>query len=90
MRARFNVGPDAHSIRPKRVGMPCQQLRATVALVIMWLNVPLLLGLMGRPALLGEVKRIRRNRRREDRNKRMSARRRASGLVGGFFPSRRE
>ena len=90
MRARFNVGPDAHGIRPKRVGMPCQQLRATVALVILWLNVPLLLGLNNAPPLIESVKRIRRDKRREERNKRMSARRRANALVGGSFPSRRE
>jgi hypothetical protein len=38
-RERWLVGPDTYSIRPRRVGIGCHELRAQAALFLEWLNV---------------------------------------------------
>jgi len=38
-RIRYRVGADNHALRPKRIGLPCQQLRANAALVVEWLRI---------------------------------------------------
>lgn len=38
-RVRYRVGADDHALRPKRRGIACQQLRATVALLAEWLVI---------------------------------------------------
>ena len=44
MRDAFLVGPTSASSRPKRVGLPCQQLRATAAVLVTWLRLGLVHG----------------------------------------------
>ena len=38
-RVRWRSGADDHSLRPKRRGRDCQQLRASAALLIEWLMI---------------------------------------------------
>jgi hypothetical protein len=38
-RTRYCVGADNHSMRPKRIGLPWQQLRANAALLVEWLRI---------------------------------------------------
>jgi hypothetical protein len=38
-RERYRVGPDNRSLRPKRIGLGCQELRASAAMVAEWLRI---------------------------------------------------
>jgi hypothetical protein len=38
-RSRYRVGADNHALRPKRIGLPWQQLRANAALLVEWLRI---------------------------------------------------
>jgi hypothetical protein len=38
-RTRYRVGADNHALRPKRIGLPWQQLRANAALLVEWLRI---------------------------------------------------
>jgi hypothetical protein len=46
-RTRYRVGATTHEMRPKRIGLSCQQLRASAALVVEWLRVLVRQGWIG-------------------------------------------
>ena len=48
-RDRWLVGPDSNTIRPRRRGIACQQLRAQAALLLEWLIVCWRQGWLGNP-----------------------------------------
>ena len=83
---------NAYTIRPKRVGIRCQQLRASAALLVMWTIVSEMHGCLKTAPLGTRLRRVVKKRyddRREDRVWAMNVRRRASGLVGGHAKRRR-
>jgi hypothetical protein len=60
-RARYRVGADNHALRPKRIGLPWQQLRANAALLVEWLRI------LHREDWLGSARRKQREVRRRER-----------------------
>jgi hypothetical protein len=46
-RQRYSVAGDNHALRPKRIGLACQQLRADAALLIEWLRILVREGWLG-------------------------------------------
>ena len=79
-RSRYRVGAEDHSLRPKRHGVACQQLRANAALLIEWLRI------LWREGWLGSA---RRNPKRPFTNEpralsRLLDFRRRTGLTGYY------
>jgi hypothetical protein len=48
-RTRYHVAANSYAMRPKRIGLPWQQLRANAALVVEWLRILHRQGWMGSP-----------------------------------------
>jgi len=85
-RSRYRVGAEDHSLRPKRHGVACQQLRANAALLIEWLRI------IWREGWLGSA---RRNPKRAFRQEpralsRLLEFRRRQGLTGHYGPAAEE
>lgn len=88
LRSAYSVGPDATTNRPRRVGLGCQQLRATSALIIDWYRFCTMHGWFGTPRRVTR-KPIRRFARREKMRTNIETARRARGLIGGNSRTKR-
>ena len=90
-RRRNQTGPKSHTQAPRRTGLACQQLRATVGNLLNWLTLCLKYGWIRGYATRFEVKRNRNTdgawvAKYEKRN----ARRRDTAVLGGGARVRRE
>ena len=82
LRKRY-IGPDSVTIRPKRMGLACQQLRANAVLLCYWVKLCEMHGWLEAPPRQAMHKTRRRDSKRNRMRSNLQTHRRHLGIYGG-------